>query len=197
MAYAAKRDLLKAGKFVGIAAYLTKVSNVQNGGTIAISGDWIGLPSMKAYTTKRKMDSYEIEEQTGTKTTRKTLLGYDLKTIFNQRDAATYELDAGYVGAECLLLVAGHRFGLLATKVQQWIAIFGEVVAHEDEVNSADGAVPFLFSGLVNAQEIELGSTADVAYPSDSGLTAPLLIPRTNIIIVANGGYKYIDIADA
>lgn len=197
MAYAAKRDLLKAGKFAGLAAYLTKVSNVQNGGTVAISGDWIGLPSMKAYTYKRKMDSYEIEEQTGTKTIRKTLLGLDVKTVFNQRDAVTYELDQSYVGAECLLLLAVHRFGLLATKAQQWLAVFGEVVAHEDEINSADGAIPFMFSGLKNAQAITLGTAQLIAYPSDSGLVAPLGIPNGTMTLAADGCYKLVDIADS
>jgi hypothetical protein len=197
VAYAAKRDLLKAGKFTGLAAYLTKVLNVNNGGTIAISGDWIGLPSMKAYTYQRRSDTYDIIEQTGAKTTIKKLLGLDVKTTFNQRDAATYELDQSYVGAESLLLLAGHRFTRMAAPINRtWLAVFGEVIAHDAEINSDNGEVPFMFSGLINAQAIEIGAAGDVAFPSDAGLAAPELLPNANIIIAANGGYKFSDVAD-
>lgn len=190
-----KRDLLKAGRFAGLAAYLVKITGVNNGGTVALDGEWAGLPSMKAYTYQRRSDSYDLGEQTGDTETIKKRLGLDVKTTFNQRDADTYELDQSYDGAECLLLLAGHRFTRMATPKYQWIASFGTVVPHDAEISSETGEVPFYFKGKINAQQIVIGAAVGaVAFPDLATLTAPELIPSADITIVSGGCYKFVDL---
>lgn len=202
MADALTRDLLRAGQFVGQAGYLAKILNVNGSGDIALSGDYAGLPSKKSYKTKRVFDTYEIEEENGGKEKRKKLIGYDVKTMFNQRDAATYEFDMGYVGFDCVLLLAGHIYSLLAAPVRGWLAVFGKVVEHEDEIDSKTGEIPFTFEGKPNNRAIEFitgttPTTGKILYPAITGITAPAGIPNGNITILANTIYKVIDIADS
>jgi hypothetical protein len=203
MADTLTRDLLKAGQFVGQAGYIAKILNVNGSGDIALSGDYKGLPSKKAYTTKRVFETYEIVEENGSKEKLKSLIGYDVKSTFNQRDADTYEFDSQWIGADCLLLLAGHYYNrMTAPKKRGWLAVFGKVVEHEEEINSNNGEVPFLFEGKPNNRAIELitgttPTTGKILYPNIAGIAAPAGIPNGPITILAGGIYKIIDIADS
>lgn len=202
MADALLRDLALAGQFVGQAGYLAKILNVNGSGDIALSGDYKGLPSKKSYKAQRVFETYEIEEEIGSKTKDKTLIGYNVKTTFNQRDVETYEFDSGFIGADCVLLLAGHIYKKKTPKIRGWLAVFGRVIEHEDEIDSKTGEVPFMFEGKPNNRAIEFitgttPTTGKILYPAITGVTAPIGIPNGNITILAESIYKMIDIADS
>lgn len=201
------RDLLKAGEFVGQAGYIAGIENVNGSGTIALTTttfggadyDYLGLPSKKDYKTKRVYSTYTITEENGSEEIVKKLIGYEVKTTFNQRDAATYEFDTLFDGRDCVLLLAGHFYDRMAVPINRgWLAVFGQVVLHEDEIDSKNGEVPFFFKGKINNRAIvwETTPTTGLAYPSITGVSSPAGVPNGDITIAERGIYKVIDIAD-
>ena len=190
-------DALKTGRNVGNDTALCKCTGVNSGGTVAISGDWVLLPEEQKFKTKRVPDSTDFNIRTGSKRTEKIYVGYNYESIFNQRDAATLELDLTYVGADCVLLTKGHYFRKLASPKQQWIAIFGTVVMFDADVESETGFVPFMFQGLPNKQAVQLVGTpasGKIAYPSVTGFTAPTADITIPVYTGLAGIYKISDI---
>lgn len=200
MADTTKRDVLKIGAHVGIWAFIAKIVNVGTAGTIALSGDWTGLPDEQEITFGRMTENIEVpSRQGGLSRVIPTITGYEYKSKMSQRDAETIEFDAGYVNSECVLLTALHRFTGITAPAQQWLAIFGQPVFSDQKIASKDGYVDFTFRGLKNPRAIVMKATpasGEIAYPTLAGFTAP----NGTITIAAsdggiNGVYKISDIA--
>jgi hypothetical protein len=200
MADELKRKLTAIGDFVGLYSFIAKVVNVNNGGTIALSGDWAGLPDEEKFTYGRMVERKEVKNKTGSiSKIVTTLTGYELKSTFNQRNAIAQEFDATYAGFECVMLIQLHRFKELSPVEQQWLAIFGTPSLSDQKRESADGKVEFTFTGMTNAQAVVLTTT-----PASGKVTCPTGIagftgPASDITIPAydgtNGIYKLVDIA--
>lgn len=178
MADTLKRDLTAIGSFVGLYSFITKISNVNNGGTIAKSGDWAGLPDEEKFTYGRMIERKEIKNKTGAiSTIVTTLTGYEVKSTFHQNDAIAQEFDATYAGYECLLLTQLHEFPKKSPSAKKlWLAVFGTVVLSDQKRDSSDGKIEWTFQGMTNAQAIVLtGAPASgkIGYPSVTGFTAP------------------------
>jgi hypothetical protein len=194
------RDVLKIGDFVGEWSFICKVSNVNNGGTIAISGTWAGLPDEQNFSFERVMSNKQVMNKTGGPSAITTrIIGFKVTSMFNQRDADAFEFDATYAGAECIFLSKLHYFGNLASPKLQWLAVFGTVEMHAAAIKSEDGYIPFTFIGMTNAQAIDIVKTADAA---SGKVTAPVLTgftqPSATITIPAHAGkvgiYKISDL---
>lgn len=190
---------LKTGRNVAIDTAICKIVGVNDTNTIAISGTWSVFPEEENFKTKRILDGADRKIRTGTIVQEKVIVGYNYMSTFNQRDAATLDLDLTYAGSECLLLVRSHYFRKLGTPAQQWIAIFGTVAFHDGDVTSEDGKSSFLFTGLPNTKAIEIVPTAGAA---SGKITAPTITgytqPASTITIPAYappaGIYKITDI---
>lgn len=202
MADALTRDTLLIGQHVAPWAFIAKIVNVNNASTIALSGDWIGLPDEAEFTYGRITENVEVPNRTGGfSRIIGALRGFEYKSKFNQRDAAAFEFDATYVDAECVFLTALHRFIGLSPIKQQWLAIFGQPIFHDTKAASKDGYVDFTFRGLPNTKAIVIKGTpssGEIAPPTVSGFTAP----NGTITIAAydggkNGIYKINDLAVA
>lgn len=177
MADTTKRDILKIGRGTGLNAAICKISNVNNGGTIAISGDWTAFADQMSVKWKRILDKMEVPNRTLALSVDIPLLkGFEVTFEINQRDADTHEFDVTYAGYECLMLVELHYFARLASPRRQWLAVFGTMSAHDSDVNGEDGKIIYTFKGLANAQAVVLTATpasGKITYPSIAGWTVP------------------------
>jgi len=106
-----------------------------------------------------------------------SFVGFNLEGKFNQRDDDAFEFDLDYWGAECVMLIQMHKFQKLTTPTQQWLAIFGVVEPHGENVSSEDGYIPFMFRGQPNEQDVVLTGTpasGKIDFPTGiTGFTAP------------------------
>lgn len=195
MADTSKYDGQKTGKFVGLHSALIKVTGVAAGTTPTRSGDWLILPEEENYKCKRIIDPGTRRIRTGTDVPDPVYTALEYASMFNQRDADTFELDLSYIGAECLLLTMGHYFRKLTSPLRQWLAVYGVVGMHSGDVGSDDGRIGFTFTGQPNGQDIILG-TGGIAYPTGiatfptppSAITIPTYTGRVGI-------YKITDLA--
>lgn len=186
MADTLKRDVTAIGSFVGLYTFIIKVTGVNNGGTVAKSGDWAGLPDEEKFTYGRMVERKEIKNKTGQLSTIvTTLTGYELKSTFHQNDIIAQEFDAAYAGYECVLLTMLQAFPNKQTPSKLWLAVFGTAMLSDQKRDSADGKVEWTFQGMTNTQAIVVGA-AGIAFPSVTGFTAP----STDITIAAGGIYK-------
>ncbi len=172
------------GQFVGLFAWICKVTGVTPGGTPTISGTWEQLPEEELWKIKRMVQKWERSTKTGNKPNKSKIVGFQYSSTFNQRDADTFELDAQYANSPCLLLFDGHFFEELDTPERQHILVFGSPLLHDSDVDSENGKVPFLFNAELNPVDVTVG-TGGIAAPTATGYTAP-----TAITIPAGKYYK-------
>lgn len=192
-----KYDILKTGLHLQSGAAICLVSNVNNGGTIAISGTWTGLP---AENEEVKFGRIRMEnnwtDRAGVEHPDDLYKGFVYKSMFQQRDADTFDFDLTYVGKECVLFTPMHYFQKLASPKKQYLAIFGTVRLNGSESAGKDGTVPFEFWGQTNNQAIVMkvtGSTGELSYPSITGLQIPTGTITIPVYTGRAGIYKIID----
>lgn len=197
MADATKYDLLKTGLWLQSGAAICLVTGVNNGGTVAKSGDWAGLPAENEEVKfGRVRGENNWTDREGVEHPEDYIKGFSYKSMFQQRDADTFDFDLTYVGKECVLFTPLHYFKKLALPKKQYLAMFGTVRLQAGDVAGKDGLIPFEFMGLTNKQAIVLKVTAssgEIAYPTITGLQIPTGTITIPAYTGAAGIYKIVD----
>lgn len=177
MADATKYDLLKTGLYLQSGAAICIVTGVNNGGTVAKSGDWAGLPAEdEEVKFGRVRGENNWTDREGVEHPEDYIKGFIYKSMFQQRDADSFDFDLTYVGKECVLFTPLHYLRKLASPKRQYLAVFGTVRLMGGEIAGKDGKIPFEFMGLTNKQAVTLTATpasGKVDFPSIAGLSVP------------------------